>query len=154
MNQEQTAMKKKYVVQLSDCERAILEQAIKTVDGSGQKIRRAHILLKADSNGPNWTDKAIATAFMCRTKTVENVRERFCKHGFELALQGQPRTHTPRSKKLDGEQEAQAIALRLGDAPEGFSSWSLRLWADKVVELGIVESVSPETLRQTLKQIR
>lgn len=147
-------MKKKHIVQLSDSERAILKKVVKNVEGSGQKIRRAHILLKADINGPSWTDKAIATAFMCRTKTVENVRERFFKQGFKLALHGQPRTHTPRPKKLDGKQEAQAIALRLGDAPEGFSSWSLRLWADKVVELGIVESVSPETLRQTLKQTR
>lgn len=147
-------MKKKYVVQLSDSERATLERVIKTVDGSGQKIRRAHILLKADINGPGWTDKEIAEAFMCRTRTVENVRERFFNQGFQLALHGQPRTHTPRPKKLDGKQEAQVIALRLGDAPEGFNSWSLRLWADKVVELGIVESVSPETLRQTLKQTR
>lgn len=145
-------MKKKYIVRLSDSERATLEKIVKTVAGSGQRIRRAHMLLKADANGPNWTDQEIASAFMCRTQTVENVRQRFFNKGFERALDGQLRTHTPRPKKLDGKQEAQAIALRLGDAPEGFSSWSLRLWADKVVELEIAESVSHETLRQTLKQ--
>ena len=145
-------MRKKYVVRLTDSERTILEKVIRTVDESGQKIRRAHILLKADADGPGWTDKEIATAFMCRTKTVEDVRQRFGKKGFQIALFGQPRTHRPNPKKLDGKQEAQAIALRLGEAPEGFNGWSLRLWADKVVELGIVDSISHETLRATLKQ--
>ena len=91
---------------------------------------------------------------MCRTKTVEDVRQRFVKKGFKIALCGQPRTHRPNTKKLDGKQEAQAIALRLGEAPEGFNGWFLRLWANKLVELGIVDSVSHETLRATLKQTR
>ena len=91
---------------------------------------------------------------MCRTKTVEDVRQRFVKKGFKIALCGQPRTHRPNPKKLDGKQEAQAIALRLGEAPEGFNGWFLRLWANKLVELGIVDSVSHETLRATLKQTR
>jgi len=145
-------MVKKYIVRLSDAERTTLHEVIKRQKGTSQKVRRAHILLKADANGPNWTDKEIAEAFLCRTKTVENIRQRLVNEGFEVALEGKPRLHAPRPKKLDGEQEAKVIALRLGDPPKGFGQWSLRLLSSQVVELGIVESISHETLRQTLKQ--
>jgi hypothetical protein len=106
----------------------------------------------ADADGANWTDKTIAEAFSCRTKTVENIRQRLVTDGFEVVLDGKKRESPPRRKVLDGEQEAKVIALRLGEPPKGFANWSLRLLADQVVELGIAESVSHETLRKTLKK--
>ena len=145
-------MEKKYIVRLTDEERDVLRKVIKKLKGSSQKVRRAQILLKADADGPNWTDKTIAEAFLCRTKTVENIRQRLVTEGFEITLNGKEREIPPREKRLDGEQEAKVIALRLGKPPKGFANWTLRLLAGQVVELGIVETVSHETLRQTLKK--
>jgi Homeodomain-like domain len=120
--------------------------------GTAQKVRRAQVLLKADADGPDWTDARIAEAFGCRTRTVENIRERLVTRGFELTLNGRPRPKPPRGKLLDGGQEAKVIALRLGSPPPGFSNWSLRLLAERVVALEIVESISHETVRRTLKK--
>jgi hypothetical protein len=145
-------MKKKYIVRLSDTERATLAGVVKKLKGSSQKVRRAQILLKADAEGPAWTDAKIAEAVGCRTKTVENIRERFVTLGFDVTLNGKSRERAPRPKTLDGEQEAQVIAMRLGPPPKGFANWSLRLLAEKVVELEIVEAISHETIRQTLKK--
>jgi len=143
---------KKYVVRLTDVERATLEQIVGKFKGHSQKVRRSQVLLKADADGPDWTDAKIADAFGCRTQTVENIRERFVTQGFELTLNGQPRLKPPREKLLDGEQEAKLIAMRLGSPPPGFSNWSLRLLAGQVVALEIVESISHETVRRTLKK--
>ena len=110
------------------------------------------MLLKADANGPNWTDTKIAEAFSCRTKTVENVRQRLVTVGFASALHREKPQTPPRQKQLDGEQEVQVIALRLGKPPKGFANWSLRLLAEQVVELAIVDAVSHETLRKMLKK--
>jgi len=88
----------------------------------------------------------------CRTQTVENIRERFVTEGFEVTLDGQPRLKPPCPKLLDGEQEAKLIAMRLGTPPPGFSNWTLRLLAEQVVALEIVESISYETVRRTLKK--
>ena len=141
---------KKYIVRLSGEERHSLEQVVKKLKGSSQKVRRAQVLLKADANGPAWTDAEISDAFGCRTKTVENIRERFVTQGFEVTLHGQPKAS--RGKRLDGEQEAQVIALRLGKPPEGFANWSLRLLAEQAVVLEIASEVSHETVRRTLKK--
>src|SRR6266542_4209544 len=108
---EGSALQKKYIVRLTPAERATLTDVIKKLNGSAQKVRRAQILLKADADGPAWTDARIAEAFGCRTKTVENIRERLVSLGFELALDGKPRDQAPRTKVLDGKQEAQVIAL-------------------------------------------
>lgn len=145
-------MPKKYIVRLSESEREQLRLVVKKLKGSSQKVRRAQVLLKADATGANWTDERIAEAFGCRTKTVENIRKRLVEQGFEVALNGTQRQSAPTPKKLDGEQEAQVIAMRLGKAPKGYANWSLRLLARKVVELGLVESLSHETVRQTLKK--
>ena len=145
-------MPKKYIVRLSDAERDELRKVIKKLSGSSQKVRRAQILLKADANGSNWTDERIAEAFDCRTQTVEKIRKRLVTQGFTTVLNGVKRQHPPVEKLLDGAQEAEVIALRLGEPPKGYANWSLRLLARKVVELGIVESVSHETVRQTLKK--
>ena len=146
-------MQKKYIVRLSDDERHQLREVIKKLKGSSQKVRRAQILLKADIEGANWTDKHIAEAFGCRTKTVENLRQRLVEQGFEYTLNGAPRLRSPTPKLLDGEQEARIIAMRLGPAPKGFANWSLRLLSRKVVELGIANTVSHETIRRTLKKM-
>jgi hypothetical protein len=149
---EGCAMLKKYIVRLTDAERVSLRQVVAKLKGTSQKVRRAQVLLKADADGPGWTDAKIADAYGCRTKTVENIRERFVTRGFELTLDGEPRLKPPRARLLDGAQEAKVIALRLGAPPPGFSNWSLRLLAQRVVALEIVESISYETLRRTLKK--
>lgn len=143
-------MQKKYIVRLTDEERATLVEVVGKLKGSSQKVKRAQVLLKADADGPAWTDAKIAEAFDCRTKTVENIRERFVVEGFEVTLHGKP--PAPRTKLLDGEQEAKVIALRLGTPPAGFSNWTLRLLAEQVVTLEIAERISYETVRRTLKK--
>ena len=108
--------------------------------------------MQVDTNGPGWTDRQAAEAFRCRVQTVENVRKRCVLEGFDLALCGKQRSAPPVPKLLDGEQEARLIALRLGSRPEGYANWSLRLLARHVVELGLVDSISHETVRQTLRK--
>src|ERR1700722_11296520 len=111
---EGCAMLKKYIVRLTDAERDSLRQIVVKLKGTSQKVRRAQVLLKADADGPGWTDAKIADAFGCRTKTVENIRERFVTKGLDLTLEGEARLEPPRPKLLDGEQEAKIIAMRLG----------------------------------------
>ena len=145
-------MQKKYIVRLSDEERGTLQEVVKKLKGTGQKVRRAQVLLKADANGPGWTDDRIADAFFCRTRTVEKLRQRLVECGFDEALDGKKRVTPPTAKLLDGEQEAKIIATRLGSPPKGYANWTLRLLARKVVELGIADTVSYETVRRTLKK--
>lgn len=145
-------MQKKYVVRLTEEERLQLHLVVKKWKGSSQKVKRARILLKADVDGPGWTDQKIAEAVECRVQTVEAVRQRLVELGFAETLNGVKRVKPPTPKRLDGKQEAQVIALRLGEPPKGYANWSLRLLARKVVELEIVESVSHETIRRTLKK--
>jgi hypothetical protein len=145
-------MQKKYVVRLTDQERDELQGVVKKLKGTSEKVRRAQILLKADADGPNWTDEQIAEAFSCRTRTVEKIRQRLVERGFHAALHRAERARPPVEKLLDGEQEARVIATRLGPPPKGYANWTLRLLARKVVELEIVASVSHETVRRTLKK--
>ena len=145
-------MKKLYVVRLTDHERDELQVVIKKLKATGQKVRRAQILLKADVDGPNWTDERIAEAFSCRTRTVERLRQRLVERGFEETLHRVERALPPVEKLLTGDQEARIIATRLGPPPKGYANWTLRLLARKVVELKIVDSVSHETVRRTLKK--
>jgi hypothetical protein len=145
-------MQKKYIVRLNDQERQELHAVIKKLIGTSQKVGRAQILLKADADGPGWTDARIAEAFGCRTKTVENIRQRLVEHGFRETLEGNKRQKPPTEKILDGEQEAKIIATRLSRPPKGYANWSLRLLARKVVELEIVDAVSSATLCRMLKK--
>jgi hypothetical protein len=115
-------------------------------------VTRAQILLKSDADGPAWTDSRIADAFGCRRQTVEAIRQRLVEAGFQETLDGKKRATPPVEKLLDGKQEAKIIATRLGSPPKGYANWTLRLLARQVVELGIVESVSHETVRRTLKK--
>ena len=105
---------KKYIVRLTAQEREVCRETVRKLSGSSQKVRRAQILLKADADGPAWTDQQIADAFSCRTKTVENIRQRCVLEGFERALERKRWESPPVPKLLDGEQEARIIALRLG----------------------------------------
>jgi hypothetical protein len=146
-------MEKKYIVRLTEAERVTLSQLVNKSRVACQKMRRARVLLKADADGPNWSDAEIAEAFDCRTQTVENIRERLVIDGLEMALNGKAKSRV-RGKVLDGEQEAKIIALRLGPPPKGFANWTLRLLAEQAVSLEIVGSVSHETVRRTLKKTR
>ena len=145
-------MQKKYIVRLSKEECNTLREVIKKLKGGSQKVRRAQILLKADADGPAWSDSRIAEAFGCRRQTVEMMRQRFVECGFQGTLDGKKRANPPTEKLLDGEQEAKIIATRLGPPPKGYANWTLRLLARKVVELEIVDAVSYETVRRTLKK--
>ena len=150
----ESVMNKKYIVRLSDEERRELVEVINKLKGTSQKVKRAQILLKADSDGPNWPHYQIAEAFLCRLRTVTKVCKSLVERGFDITLNGKKRDAPPRAKLLDGEQEAKIIALRLGDPPEGYSNWSLRLIAEKAVELDIVESISHTTVSTTLKKMK
>jgi transposase len=146
-------MNKKFIVRLSEEERGICREIIKSLKGSSQKFRRAQILLKADVEGPGWTDSKIADAFNCRVQTIENLRKRLVTEGFELALEGKKRQEPPTPCKLDGEAEAKLIAMRLGKPPTGYGHWTLRLLADELVTLEVVDSISHETVRTVLKKM-
>jgi hypothetical protein len=146
-------MHKKYIVRLTDAERKTLEEVIKKLKGTSQKVRRAHILLKADVGGPAWTDARISEAFNCRVQTIEKLRKRLVTEGFELALNGKKRQTPPTAPLLDGKGEAKLISMRLGRPPAGYGRWTLKLLADELVALEIVESISYETVRQTLKKM-
>jgi transposase len=145
-------MNKKYIVRLSDEERALCQEILKNLKGSSQRFRRAQILLKADADGPGWSDLKIADAFNCRVQTVENLRKRLVTEGFDLALDGKKRQEPPTPRKLDGEAEAKLIAMRLGKPPVGYGHWTLQLLADELVSLEVVDSISHETVRKTLKK--
>jgi hypothetical protein len=146
-------MYKKYVVRLSEDERGICQEIVKKLKGSSQKVRRAQILLKADADGPRWPDTQIAEAFNCRVQTIENLRKRLVTESFQLALDGKKRASPPTPAKLDGEGEAKLIAMRLGKPPAGYGHWTLQLLADELVALEVVDSISHETVRKTLKKM-
>ena len=135
-------MRKLSIVRLTKQERVELQAVVKKLKGTGQKVRRAQILLKADADGPNWTDQRIAEAYSCRTRTVERLRQRFVEQGFEETLNRAERKQPPVEKLLSGDQEARIIATRLGAPPTGYNNWTLRLLARKVMELEIVDAVS------------
>jgi len=145
-------MQKKYIVRLTDEERCELQDVVKKLKGTSQKVRRAQMLLKADADGPNWSDLKIAAAFDSRVRTVELLRQRLVERGFRETLYGAKRPQPPTAKILNGEQEAKLIALRLGSPPKGYANWTLRLLARKVVELNISDTMSYETVRRTLKK--
>lgn len=147
-------MQKKYIVRLTKREQEILLDVIKKLQGTGQKVRRAQILLKANVSGPGWNDERIAEAFGCRRQTVEGIRQRFVESGFEETLEGKRRSDPAVEKLLNGKQEAQVIALRLGKPPKGYGNWTLRLLARRVVELKIAPAISHETVRRTLKKMK
>ena len=144
---------KKWIVELTQEERAELLNIVKKGKSAAYKTKHANILLKADQGpgGENWTDVEIADAFNCQYNTVFNVRKRFVEEGFERALGRNNRKNY--QCKLNGEQEAKLTVLACSDPPEGCSRWTMVLLADKMVELGIVESISPVTIHRMLKKM-
>jgi transposase len=143
---------KKYIVTLEPEERKRLQQLTRKGKAAARKLTHARILLKADSSEgqPGWTDEQIAQALDIHHSTVANVRRRWVEEGLDAALNPRPGGHRPR--KLDGDAEAHLIALVCGEPPQGHERWTLRLLADHMVELGYVDAVSHETVRQTLKK--
>jgi hypothetical protein len=146
-------MNKKYTVRLSEEERGVCQAIVKRLKGTSEKVKRAQILLKADADGPGWSDVKIAEAYDCRVQTVETVRKRLVTEGFEVALERKKRLTAPTPHKLDGVAEAKLIAMRLGKPPAGYGRWSLQLLADELVALEVVSSICPETVRKTLKKM-
>lgn len=146
-------MPKKYRVTLTAEEREQLVAMLNKGKSAARALSHARILLKADQGelGPGWTDEAICNALEVGLCTVMRVRERFVEEGFEAALRPKPSSQL-RRRKLDGHQEAQLVTLACGEAPDGRSRWTLRLLADQMVELGHVDTLSYETVRQTLKK--
>ena len=144
--------KQTYKVELTSEERQTLETLIRKGTHSALKLMRAHILLKADRNGPCSTDARISEAFGCDAQTAYNVRKRFATGERLSALERKPQSRPSRLPKLDGAGEARLIALACSDPPEGFARWTLQLLADKLVELQVVESLSVEGVRQILKK--
>lgn len=145
-------MNKRYVVKLTNQERERLLKLLRSGMAPARTLNHARILLKADADGPDrWTDERIAQALDTSVATVGRARKRFFRQGLEAALE---RSLPDRvyERSLDGRAEARLIALACSEAPEGRDRWSLRLLADKAVELGIVGAVSHETVRKTLKK--
>ena len=134
-------MNKKYIVRLSDEERAVCQGIVKRLKGTSEKVKRAQILLKADADRPGWPDAKIAEAYGCSVRTVENLRERLVTAGFDATLERRKRATPPTSPKLDGVGEAKLIAMRLGKPPAGYGLWSLQLLADELVALEVVPSI-------------
>ena len=145
---------KRYIVRLSPEERKWLRRLVAGGKGSARMFARAHILLKADvgPDGPGWPDAKIAEALEVTVQTVERVRKQLVEEGLEAVLKRQPYVRKVSRNKLDGEAEARLVALACSEAPEGRARWTLRLLADRMVELGHVESLSYETVRRTLKK--
>lgn len=140
-------MAKKYLVTLTDDERAQLVALTKRGKVSARRLTRAHLLLQADAG---LADEAIAQALHIGTATVERIRKRFVEEGLEAALSERPRPGGRR--KLDGRQEAFLIALACSTPPEGRACWTMQLLADKLVAVQVVEAISDETVRRTLKK--
>ena len=146
-------MRKRYRVTLTPAEREQLVGMSRRGRIDARVRVHAAILLKADegSGRTGWTDARIAEALDCGTATVERVRRRFVEEGFEAALRPKPTTRTY-VRKLDGKGEARLVTLACSDPPEGRSRWSLRLLADRLVALGVVENISHEAVRRTMKK--
>jgi transposase len=145
-------MYKKYFVRLTEEQRGQLESLVRCGRAHARKLLYARILLKADSDGPDrWTDERIAEALEVSTATVARERRRFCEDGLEVALMPK-KPGRPRRRVLDGRAEAHLVALSCSGPSEGRERWSMRLLADRMVELGHVEALSHETVRRTLKK--
>jgi len=141
----------KYGVRLTDAERQSLQELIAGKRVAADKVLRARVFLKADVEGPAWSDPEIAEAFDMGLSTIHRLRQRLVDEGLEAALKRRPNTQR-RVPKLDGAKEAHLIAIACGSPPEGRCRWTLQLLADKLVELQLVDAISDETVRRTLKK--
>ena len=147
------AKREKFVVRLTPDHRRQLDRLVSSGKHPARVLTRARILLKADAGagGPGWDDAAIAEALECGDRTVGRVRQRYAEAGLDAALYAKKPTGR-QYRKLDGRQEAQLIALACGPAPDGRGRWTMRLLADKLVELEVVDGIDPATVWRTLKK--
>jgi transposase len=146
--------KKIYHVDLKDSERARLSEIIKRRKSESEATKRSLILLACDRNGDKaWRDIEISNEYKVSVRTVERLRERFVIHGLDIALSGLPRLNEDKIK-FDGKVEAQLVSLRCSNPPEGYSSWTLSLLADKLVKLEVVENISQESVSRLLKKTK
>jgi len=147
-------MSKIYRVHLSNEEQVQLSTIIESRNSKSQIVKRSYVLLASDENGDKiWSDAKICSTYGSSLRTIERLRKRFVEDGLQIALEGKPR-EVFKEKIFDGKVESQLIALRCQEAPSGHSGWSLRLLADKMIELNYVESISHETVRQILKKTK
>ena len=146
-------MNQKYIIKLTEDERSQLKELISCGEASARQIRRAYILLKSDSSedGPSWKYQPICEAYDVSELTVYNVRKNYVEGGLQRAL-FRKKPEREYERRLDGEGEAHLVALACSEPPEGYEHWSLRLLQDRMIVLGIVEHISHETIRQTLKK--
>jgi transposase len=146
-------MNKKYIVTLMPEEKAQLQSLVRKGKTQAYRIKHANILLAIDAEGRDWTDQQAADAYRCSANTVRNVRQRFVEQGLETALERKKSALPPRRPVLDGEKEARLIAVACGKPPLGRAQWTLKLLADELVALEIVEAISDQTVRRTLKKM-
>jgi transposase-like protein len=149
-------MAKKYVVKLTLEEREEFGRLVKRAKTAAWKVQRAHALLKCDQSpeGPGWKDEEIAEAYGCTTRSLESWRKQAVEQGPLSLLERKPRLTPPHPPKFDGQKEARLTALACSKPPKGFARWTLRLLAERLVELEIVDTVSYETVRRALKKTR
>ena len=145
-------MNKRYIVRLTAPEREQLEGLVSKGKANARKIIHAQVLLKVDADGPRWTDERTAEAFNVHSNTIREIRERFVFEGLQSALNRKPQIRPSRERKLDGAGEAHLLAVACSQPPEGRLRWTLRLLAGRLVELQVVDSISYETVRETLKK--
>jgi len=147
-------MNKKYIVRLTGPEKAQLQQLVFRGNVAARKRMHAQVLLKADAGplGAAWTDSQIIDAFDIGIRTVETIRKRFVEEGLDAAVHRKKQCRPSRQRVLDGEKEAKLVALCCSKAPAGRTRWTLRMLADRLVRLEVVETISHETVRQTLKK--
>lgn len=143
---------KGYIVRLPTAERVRLKETVEESGAREYRLRHARILLGVDADGPNWTDEQAAEACRCHKNTVRNVRRRFVGQGLTAALERRKQARPSRRPALDADGEAQLIALARCEPPPGRGRWTLELLANRLVELGVVDVISPQTVRRTLKR--
>ncbi len=145
-------MAKKYVVRLTGDERKMLLRMVKVGKGAARRLTHARVLLKADADGPGWTDARISDALDVGVRTIESLRKRLVEEGLKSALNRRKQIRLSRMPTLDGDGEARLVALACSEAPAGRTRWTLRMLADRLVALEVVNSISYETVRQALKK--
>lgn len=148
------ALSEKVVVRLTSSQRQALRVVVRRGRHSAALLRRAHVLLKTDADGPYaWSDERIAEALETTRMTVSRVRQQFVANGLDATMH-RKRPTGRQYRKLDGRQEAQLIALACSSAPEGRARWTMILLADRLVEMNVVASIDPATVWRTLKKTR
>ena len=146
-------MSKKYIVRLSAEEREALDAIVRKGKGPAYRVKHANILLAVDAEASNWTDRQTAQAYRCHLNTVCNVRRRFVEEGLDAALERKKQTRLSRARVLDGEGEARLIQLACSQPPAGRCAWTLTMLFEELVALKVVDSISPQTVRRTLKKM-